>query len=104
MVDGELLSHLRSADNIALFAYDVQIAAEMLKELNEASVQVGLRINRTKTQAMKNDQCVMGTITLDGDVILFADKYTYLGQIITQNHKIDNEVQLGFTSKATKMC
>ena len=42
MVDGELLSHLRFADDIVLFAYDVQSATEMLKELNEASTQVGL--------------------------------------------------------------
>ena len=93
MVDGELLSHLRFADDIVLFAYDVQSATEMLKELNEASTQVGLRINRAKTQAMKNGHCAMGTITLDDDTILFVDKYTYLGQIITQNHKIDDEIR-----------
>ena len=93
MVDGELLSHLRFADDIVLFAYDVQSATEMLKELNEASTQVGLRINRAKTQAMKNGHCAMGTITLDDDTILFVDKYTYLGQIITQNHEIDDEIR-----------
>ena len=93
MVDGELLSHLRFADDIVLFAYDVQSATEMLKELNEASTQVGLRINRAKTQAMKNGHCAMGTITLDDDTILFVDKYTYPGQIITQNHEIDDEIR-----------
>ena len=54
MIDGEPLNHLRFADDIVLFAHDVNTVAEMLKELNEASVQVGLRINRAKTQAMKN--------------------------------------------------
>ena len=93
MVDGELLSHLRFADDIVLFAYHVQTATEMLKELNETGAQVGLRINRAKLQAMKNDQCAMGTITLDDDTILFVDKYTYLGQIITQNHEIDDEIR-----------
>ena len=34
MVDGELLSHLRFADDIVLFAYHIQTATEMLKELN----------------------------------------------------------------------
>ncbi|CAF1012995.1 unnamed protein product [Adineta ricciae] len=93
MVDGEPLNHLRFADDIILFAHDVNIAGEMLKELNEASAKVGLRINRAKTQVMKNDQCAMGTVTLDGDTILFVDKYTYLGQMITFDHKIDEEIR-----------
>ncbi|CAM4928046.1 unnamed protein product [Rotaria socialis] len=93
MVDGELLTHLRFADDIVLFAYDVKTVAEMLKELNEASTRVGLRINRAKTQAMKNDQCASETIKLDDDTILFVNKYTYLGQTITQDHKVEDEIQ-----------
>ena len=93
VIDGEPLNHLRFADVIVLFAHDVNTVAEMLKELNEASVQVGFRINRAKTQAMKNEQCPMRTITLEGDVISFVDKYTYLGQTITFDHKIDDEVR-----------
>ena len=93
MVDGKPLNHLRFADDIVLFAHDVKSAAELLKELNEASTQVGLRINRAKTQAMKNEQCAMETITLDNEAILFVDKYTYLGQMITHDHKIDDEIR-----------
>ena len=58
MIDGEQLNHLRFADDIVLFAYNVETAEKMLQELDAASAQVGLKINRTKTQAMKNDQCV----------------------------------------------
>ena len=76
--------HLRPAN---------RTSAEVLKELDEASAQVDLRINRVKTEAMQNDQCAMGTITLDSDTILFADKYTNLGQIIAQNHKIDDKIR-----------
>lgn len=93
MVDGEPLTHLRFADDIVLFAYDVKTVAKMLKELNLASARVGLRINRAKTQAMKNDQCATGTIKLDDDTIQFVNKYTYLGQTITYNHNIDDEIR-----------
>ncbi|CAF4249111.1 unnamed protein product [Rotaria socialis] len=93
MVDGELLTHLRFADDIVLFAYDVKTVAEMLKELNEASTRVGLKINRTKTQAMKNGQYASENIKLDDDTILFVNKYTYLGQTITQDHKVEDEIR-----------
>ena len=42
MVDGELLSHHRFADDIVLFAYNVRTKVGMLKELDEASAQIGL--------------------------------------------------------------
>ncbi|CAF1624010.1 unnamed protein product [Rotaria magnacalcarata] len=93
MVDGELLTHLHLADDIVLFAYNVKTVAEMLKELNEASTRVGLKINRAKTQAMKNDQCASENINLDDDTILFVNKYTYLGQTITQDHKVEDEIR-----------
>ena len=52
IVDGGRLNHLRFADDIVLFTHDVNTAAEMLKALSEASAQVGLRINRAKTEVM----------------------------------------------------
>lgn len=93
MIDGEHLNHLRFADDIVLFAYNVETAETMLQELDAASAQVGLKINRTKTQAMKNDKCATGTITLNGSAMSFVDKYTYLGQIVTHNHNIDDEIR-----------
>lgn len=93
MIDGKPLNHLCLADDIALFAYNVKTAEKMLQELNAASAQVGLRINRTQTQAIKNDQCATRTITLDGSTISFVDKYTYLCQIVTHNHNIDDEIR-----------
>ena len=35
----------------------------------------------------------MGIITLNGSAISFVDKYTYLGQIVTHNHNIDDEIR-----------
>lgn len=92
-IDGEKLSHLRFADDIVLFAKDVNTAEKMLSELNEASTAVGLRINRAKTQAMKNNYCGEAKMTLENTEITFTDKYVYLGQQITADHKIDGEIR-----------
>jgi hypothetical protein len=92
-IDGERLNHLRFADDIILFSYDVKTAESMLQELNEASTKVGLRINRSKTQAMKNAYCTSGTMKLGDEEIEFVDKYVYLGQQVTHDHKIDEEIR-----------
>ncbi|VDM76192.1 unnamed protein product [Strongylus vulgaris] len=52
-VDGSL-SNLRFADDIVLFSRNITEAKTMLKEINEVGKQIGLRINRKKTQFMKN--------------------------------------------------
>lgn len=92
-IDGEKLHHLRFADDIVIFAHDVQTAGSMLHELNDLSQAVGLRINRAKTQAMKNNYCNDGKMEIDNIEITFVNKYTYLGQEITADHKIDGEIQ-----------
>ncbi|KAK6749652.1 hypothetical protein RB195_001952 [Necator americanus] len=53
-VDGRFLSNLRFADDIVLFSSSTNEAETMLNELNEAGKRIGLRINRKKTQFMKN--------------------------------------------------
>lgn len=48
------LNQLRFADEIVLTADSVAEAQDMLKILNAASVVVGLKLNRSKTQFMTN--------------------------------------------------
>lgn len=92
-IDGEKLNHLRFADDIVLFAHDVNTAEKMLNELNDASTAVGLRINRAKTQAMRNNHCAEAEMKLEDTDIIFTEKYVYLGQQITADHKIDGEIR-----------
>ncbi|KAK6735277.1 hypothetical protein RB195_018456 [Necator americanus] len=64
-VDGRFLSNLRFADDIVLFSSSTNEAETMLNELNEAGKRIGLRINRKKTQFMKNAYCEDGGVQLE---------------------------------------
>ena len=65
-VDGKFLSNLRFADDIVIFSRSTTEAQAMLGELNEAGRKIGLRINRKKTQFMKNVWCNGGHVNTDG--------------------------------------
>ncbi|KAK6749720.1 hypothetical protein RB195_001993 [Necator americanus] len=75
-VDGRFLSNLRFADDIVLFSSSTNEAETMLNELNEA----GKRINRKKTQFMKNAHCEDGGVQLEGSQIVETPSYVYLGR------------------------
>ena len=63
-MDGKFLSNLRFADDIVIFSRSTTEAEVMLEELNER--KIGLRINRKKTQFMKNAWCNGGHVNIDG--------------------------------------
>ena len=54
-IDSEYLSHLRFADGIIIFANSMEELQEMLHELNQASLEVGLSMNLKKTKVMYNE-------------------------------------------------
>ena len=45
LIDGEYLSHLRFADDIIIFTRNIAELHEMLQELIQASLEVGLSMN-----------------------------------------------------------
>ena len=49
-----LLCHLRFADDIIIFTRNIAELHEMLQELNQASLEVGLSMNFKKTKIMCN--------------------------------------------------
>ncbi|KAK6754735.1 hypothetical protein RB195_013615 [Necator americanus] len=63
-VDASFLSNLRFADDIVLFLSSTNEAEAMLNELSKAGKKIGLRINREKTQFMKNAYCEDGGLQL----------------------------------------
>ncbi len=91
-VDGRFLSNLRFADDIVLFSQDIKEAETMLKELNEAGKKIGLRINRKKTQFMRNSWSEEGQIVLDGSPIVETTSYVYLGRSINMNNDLKEEL------------
>ncbi|KAK6742176.1 hypothetical protein RB195_009817 [Necator americanus] len=77
-VDGRFVSNLRFADDIVLFSSSTNEAESMLNELNEAGTRIGVRINRKKTQFMKNAYCEDGGVQLEGSQIVETSSYVYL--------------------------
>ena len=73
-VDGRFLSNLRFADDIVLFSNSTNEAETMLNELNEAGKRIGLRINRKKTQFMKNAYCEDGGVQLEDSRIRLKER------------------------------
>ena len=53
-VDGEKMTHLRFADDMALIATSVKDMEVQLNELNQESKKIGLNIHKEKTKYMTN--------------------------------------------------
>ncbi|KAK6749451.1 hypothetical protein RB195_001826 [Necator americanus] len=91
-VDGGFLSNLRLADDIVLFSSSTNEAETMLNELNEAGKRIGLRINRKKTQFMKNAHCEDGGVQLEGSQIVETPSYVYLGRSMNMENDLKEEL------------
>ena len=64
----------------------------MLAELNKAGKKVGLRINQTKTQFMKNAWADVGQIKIDGTPIKETSSYVYLGRSMNMDNDMREEL------------
>ena len=71
LIDGEYLSHLRFADDIIIFTRNIAELHEMLQELNQAGLEVGLSMNFKKTKIMRNKHAEDSNrkITIDNNEI-----------------------------------
>lgn len=85
------LTNLRFANDIVLFSSSAQQLEEML-QLGRASFQVGLKINMSKTQIMKN--ATKHRIQLQGQAMHYVGKYyIYLGQVVPFTNIEDKEIE-----------
>ncbi|KAK6749788.1 hypothetical protein RB195_002036 [Necator americanus] len=91
-VDGRFLSNLRFADDIVLFSSSTNEAETMLNELNEAGKRIALRINKKKTQFMKNAYCEDGGVQLEGSQIVETPSYVYLGRSMNMENDLKEEL------------
>ncbi|KAK6756526.1 hypothetical protein RB195_014751 [Necator americanus] len=64
----------------------------MLNELNEARKRIGLRINRKKTQFMKNAYCEDAGVQLEGSQIVETSSYVYLGLSMNMENYLKEEL------------
>lgn len=78
-IDGSYLSHLRFADDIVLMSSDIQELNDMIRQLNDASKNVGLEMNISKTKMISNTK---ERVYIDGKEIEKVEEYVYLGHTI----------------------
>lgn len=91
-IDGKRLSHLRFADDIVLITTTIQEAEDMLHELNNCSMSIGLKINRRKTQFMKNKHVPDRELCLGTEKLEEVQSYVYLGRSINMQNDTRQEV------------
>ncbi|PIK46657.1 endonuclease-reverse transcriptase [Apostichopus japonicus] len=90
-VDGERLTDLRFADDVALITTSVKDMEVHLNNLNIESKKIGLKIHRGKTKYMTNYQSEE-TIMVEKEEIDKMDRYKYLGQTIMLGEHTREEV------------
>ena len=91
-IDGENLSELRFADDIALITTTVRNMEEQLNMINDESKKIGLKIHRGKTKYMTNFNTNKKIIVENTEIEKVAE-YRYLGQNIEMKDKTLKEVQ-----------
>ncbi|XP_023946281.2 LINE-1 reverse transcriptase homolog [Bicyclus anynana] len=87
-INNDRLTHLRFADDIAIFAETPKKLQNMISQLNKESKHVGLHMNLSKTKVMTNGK--KGKIMLDGVELVYVEQYTYLGKQVSFS-KSNNE-------------
>ncbi|GFO26778.1 endonuclease-reverse transcriptase [Plakobranchus ocellatus] len=78
-VDGETLTNLRFADDVALVTEKVENMEEQLNVLNNISLESGFKMHKGKTKYMNNFESNKD-ITIDKEKIEKVESYKYLGQ------------------------
>ncbi|GFR93951.1 endonuclease-reverse transcriptase [Elysia marginata] len=78
-IDGETLTNLRFADDVALVTEDTKSMEEQLSNLNKISLDSGLKMHKGKTKYMINFES-HENIQIDKEKIEEVPNYKYLGQ------------------------
>ncbi|KAK6740579.1 hypothetical protein RB195_008808 [Necator americanus] len=87
-VNGRFLYNLRFADDIAHISRSTNEAEMMLNGFNRA----GKRINRKKTQFMKNAYCEDGGVQLEGSEIVETSSYVCVGHSNNMEDDLKEEI------------
>lgn len=95
LVDGELLNHLRFADDIVVFAETPDDLESMVNELATESRKVGLSMNITKTKILTNSY--YKDISIGNEKIEYVKEYIYLGQLVSFENNIESEIKRRIT-------
>ena len=94
-INGELLSNLRFADDIILFAESEEQLARMLNDLNTEGKRDGMKINKKKTKVMCNEVArrkKRNVVLVDGEQLEEVEEYKYLGRLLTPGNEMASEI------------
>ena len=90
-INGRYLNNLRFADDLVLFAQDIDTLQAMALELENTSSKAGLIINAKKTVLISNAQGKC-SLNLNGEIVPLSEETTYLGQIVSFHDRLDKEI------------
>ena len=94
---GEYINNLRYADDTVLLAESEEELQTLVNAVKEGSLKYGLEMNtkKTKTMVIRKDinEVVNVKIKVDGVILEQVEKYQYLGQIITEDGRCENEIK-----------
>ena len=93
-IGGKNVNNLRYADDTALTAESAPELQVLLDKINEKGEEYGMRINvkKTKTMVISRTQGLSCKLVLNGKEIEQVRSFVYLGQMITENGKNEQEV------------
>ena len=92
-INGEMLNHLRFADDIVLIGKDGNEIQSMINELNEESCKLGMKINMKKTKVMYNSKAAKTRVQIGTHEVEEVDDYVYLGQLVTMKNDKTDEIK-----------
>ncbi|CAH2091627.1 unnamed protein product [Euphydryas editha] len=94
-INNRYISHLRFADDIVLLSENTTELQSMINDLHAASLQVGLEMNRSKTNIMTNS--IRHPVYVENILLEYVDTYIYLGKQISfhkqrNEHEVDRRI------------
>lgn len=90
-IDGEIMSHLRFADDIVVFAETARDVETMVNELASESRKVGLTLNGSKTKIITNGET--RDVIIEGERIEYVKDFVYLGQLVSFENPTEKDIQ-----------
>lgn len=90
-INGNLISHLRFADDLILFSDSPKKLQTMISDLDIESKKAGLHMNMDKTKVMTLNEKT--EIKVNNETIDYVDEYSYLGQNISPDDQMNKEIQ-----------
>jgi hypothetical protein len=88
----EQLEDLVFADNVCLLSHRLSDMRKEIKDVEKIGKKVGLKINKTKTKAMRINTSKMEKIVINGKEVEDVNEYRYLGSIVMGAGGTDEDV------------